>query len=83
MRPWASPTDVTSTNPRAPTEVESSYVDSYGRAAFFECAESDRSSDDARNPALPDGKPWVSHLSACQMICPKTKRQSQSQRHDQ
>jgi hypothetical protein len=45
VRPWASPTDVTTTNPGAPTEVKSGSVGSYGRAAFCDCAKSDRNSD--------------------------------------
>jgi hypothetical protein len=35
VRPWASPTDVTTTNPGAPTEVKSDSESSYGRADFL------------------------------------------------
>jgi len=45
VRPWASPTDVTTTNPGAPTDVKSGSVGSYSRAAFCDCAISDRNSD--------------------------------------
>jgi len=60
VRPWAPPTDVTATNPDAPTEVKSGSVGSYGRAAFCDCANSDRNSDRALTSTL-------SPASACRL----------------
>jgi hypothetical protein len=45
VRSRASPTDVTATNPGAPTEVRSGSVRSCGRAAYCDCANRDRNSD--------------------------------------
>ena len=71
MRPWALPTDVTTTNPRAPTEVRSGSVGSYGRAAFCDCAISDRNSNRALLPSLwwPMPLPYAATLLRETQMC--------------